>query len=179
MVVPRALSARLLRLCRHPAIAGHPGQNRMYQALSKRYYWPHVAADVAYNLRGCNTCAMNRVKHRKHLNCLRFFPATQPLESLSIDMLSPLSKTKGGKRFLLVVTDRFTKLTQVFALRAITAYTVAVAFRNAWVFEYGFRARCSPTTALSSIPNYSRAYSWSWESQTCILRRINPIGTGK
>ena len=80
---------------------------------------------------------MNRVKLRKHLNRLRLFPATRPLESLAIDILGLLPKTKAGKRFLLVITDRFTKLTQVVALRTVTAYTVAVAFCEAWVFKYG------------------------------------------
>ena len=87
---------------------------------------------------------MNRVKLQKHLNGLRLFPAKQPLESLAIGILGPLPKTKAGKRFLLVITDRFTKLTQVVALRMITAYTVAVAFYDAWVFKDGV-----PRTLLS------------------------------
>ena len=80
---------------------------------------------------------MNCVKLRKNLNRLRLFPATRPLESLAIDVLGPLPKTKAGRRFLLVITDRFTKLTQVVALRTTTAYMVATAFCNAWVFKYG------------------------------------------
>ncbi|CDF40838.1 unnamed protein product [Chondrus crispus] len=101
VVVPRTLRARLLRLCHNPAIAGHPGQNRMYYALRREYYWPHLAADVA-------------------------------------------ATTKTGKWFLLVITDRFSKLTQVVALRTITAHTVAVAFCDSWVFKYGV-----PRTLLS------------------------------
>ena len=116
VVVPRTLRARLLRLCHNPAIAGHPGQNRMYHALRREYYWPHLAADVASTVRGCRTCAMNRFKQRKHLNRLRLFPATRALENLAIDILGPLPKTKSEKRFILVITDRFTKLTKVVAL---------------------------------------------------------------
>ena len=136
-VVPRTLRARLLQLCHTSTIAGHPGQNRMYFALRREYYWPHLVADVAATVRGCRTCAMNRFKLRKHLNRLKLFPATRPLESLAINILGPFPKTKAGERFLLVITDRFTKLTQVVALRTVTAYTVAVAFCDAWVFKYG------------------------------------------
>ena len=74
VVVPRTLRAHLLRLCHNPAIAGHLWQSRMYHALRREYYWPHLAADVASTVRGCRTCAMNRVKLRKHLNRLRFSP---------------------------------------------------------------------------------------------------------
>ena len=90
------------------------------------------------------TRARNRVKLRKHLNRLKLFPATRPLESLAIDILGPLPKTRTGKRFLVIVTDRFTKLTQVAPLRTITAYHVAVAFCEIWVFKYGI-----PRTLLS------------------------------
>ena len=135
--MPRTLRARLLRLCHNPAIAGHPGQNRLYHALRRAYYWPHLAADVASTVRGCWTCAMNRVKLWKHLNRLRLFPATRRLESLAIDILGPLPKNRAGKSFLLVITDHFTKLTKVVALRTTTAYTVATTFCDAWVFKYG------------------------------------------
>ena len=144
VVVPRTLRARLPRLGHNPVIAGHPGQNRMYYALLREYYWPHLAADIAATVQGCRTCAMNRVKLRKHLNRLRLFLATRPLESLAIDILGPVPKTKAGKRFLFVITDRFSKLTQVVALRTITAYTVAIAFCEPWVFKYGV-----PRTFLS------------------------------
>ena len=137
VVVSRTLRARLLRLCHNPVIAGHPGQNCMYYALFREYYWPHLAADVASTVRGCRTCATNCIKLRKDLNRLSLFPATRPLESLAIDILGPLPKTNAGKRFLQVITDRFTKLAQVVALRSVTAYTVSVAFCESWVFKYG------------------------------------------
>ena len=38
VVVSRTMRARLLRLCHNPAVAGHPGQNRMYFALLREYY---------------------------------------------------------------------------------------------------------------------------------------------
>ena len=96
VVVPRTLRARLLRLCHNPAIAGNLGQNRMYYALRREYYCPQLATDVASNVRGCRTCAINRVKLRKHLNRPRLFPATRPLESLAVDILGPLPKNKQG-----------------------------------------------------------------------------------
>ena len=46
-------------------------------------------------------------------------------------------KSKKKTVFLLVITDRFTKLTRVMPLRNITAYNVAVAFNENWIFAYG------------------------------------------
>ena len=69
-----------------------------------------MAADVYKTIRNCTTCAKNRVKPRKRTHPLRIFPATRPLESLSIDILGLLTKTKKGHRFLALMSDRFSKL---------------------------------------------------------------------
>ena len=61
-------------------------------------------------------------------------------EAFSVPMYrhtGPLTKSKRGYVFLLVITDRFTKLARVVPLRKITAYNVAVAFVEHWVFSYG------------------------------------------
>ena len=103
-----------------------------------------MAAYIYKTISNCTTCAKKHVKLRKRTHPLRVFPATRPLESLPIDILGPLTKTEKGHRFLLVMSDRFSKLTQVVPLRRIDAYTVAVAFVEAWVFKYG-----SPKTLIS------------------------------
>ena len=96
-----------------------------------------MAADIYRTVQTCNACAKNRVKLRKRTHPLRLFPAQRPLESLSIDIFGPLTKMKKSHRFLLVITDPFTKLTRIVPLRRIDAYTVAVAFDKAWIFKYG------------------------------------------
>ena len=68
----------------------------------------------------------------------------KPLEEVAIDLLGPLPKSDNGKRHLLVISCRFSKLTQLVPLRTITAYHVAVAFCTHWVFKYG-----PPRTLLS------------------------------
>ena len=96
-----------------------------------------MAADVAATVRNCAPCARNRVKLRKHTNHLKLFPAEKPLQAVSMDMLGPLPRTERGKRFLLVITDRLSKLTAVGPFRTTNAYSVAIAFCEAWIFKYG------------------------------------------
>ena len=136
IVVPDTLRPRVLDLAHHTIFAGHPGQTRMHRHIRETYYWPQMAADIYKNIPNCTTCANKRVKLRKRTHPLRIFPATRPLESMAIDILGPLTKTKKGHRFLLVMADRFSKSTHVVPLRRIEAYTVAVAFVEAWVLKY-------------------------------------------
>jgi IS30 family transposase len=96
-----------------------------------------MSADVAETVRQCAVCAKNRIHERKRTSFLKLFPASEPLEYVSLDILGPLPKTEHGNRFLLVITDRFSKLTRTVPLRTISAFVVAQAFCEHWVFVYG------------------------------------------
>lgn len=143
IVVPLSLRPRLLNLEHHALISGHPGQRLMCAKLRRRFYWPQMAADVNITVRNCSECASNRLQLRNLTNSMKLFPTREPLVSIGIDILGPLPKAKSGKRFLLVITYRFSKMTQAIPLPRIDAYTVARAFAEEWVCNYG-----SPETVL-------------------------------
>ena len=143
-VLPSSLRHRLLRLAHHTPVAGHPGQTRLHRRLQLSYYWPHMAADISATVRECTPCAKNRLRLLRKASEMKLFPATAPLDSVAIVILGPLPKSSRGFIFMLVISDRFTKLTQVVPLKRITAYDVAVAFVEHWVFKYG-----APATLLS------------------------------
>jgi len=64
---------------------------------------------------------------------LTLFRATEPLTELSVDIFGLIPASKKGNRFILVITDRFAKLTKCVALRLITAMSMASAIIDAWV----------------------------------------------
>ena len=74
------------------------------------------------------------VRHQKDL---KLFTAAGTLDFVVMNPLSPLSKTAQGNRHVLVMTDRFTKLTRSIPLRTTTAAVVANAFLDNWVYVYG------------------------------------------
>ncbi|MGH0053543.1 MAG: DDE-type integrase/transposase/recombinase [Sphaerochaetaceae bacterium] len=68
---------------------------------------------------------------------MKLFPATEPFEMVAIDILGELIRSPRGNRYILVITDRFSKLVQTVPLKRITAAEIAKAFVNNWVFVYG------------------------------------------
>jgi transposase InsO family protein len=105
--------------------------------MRRRFFWTEMAHDVAETLTKCATCAKNRIKERSLTSFLKLFPASKPLEYVSMDILVPLPKTQHGNRFLLLITDSFPKLTRTVPLRTISALAVAKAFCASWIFAYG------------------------------------------
>jgi hypothetical protein len=137
IVVPWSLRPRLLWLEHFPVVEAHPGVSKMHAAMRRRFYWRNMHKEVEETVRHCAVCAKNRVTERKRTSFLKLFPESGPLEFVAMDMLGPLPKTEHGNRFLLVISDRFSKLTRTVPLRTITALGVAKAFCYAWVFSYG------------------------------------------
>ena len=76
----------------------------------------------------CPTCVRDRVALNRHTKKLRLFPSFRALEHNEIDIIVPLTPTSAGKKYLLVIFDRFTKLCIVAPLRAITAEAVSKEF---------------------------------------------------
>jgi hypothetical protein len=95
---------------------------------SKRYFWLNVYKDFEETVRQCAQCAQNLVQWQRKIILMDLIPANEPLAFVAIDILGPLPKTVHGNRFLLVISDRFSKLTKTIPMRTTTALAVAEAF---------------------------------------------------
>jgi len=136
LFVPARLRERRMDLEHYPRTAGHPGTNQRYYAMRWRYYWPTIATDI-YGLVGrCALCAKSRLALQRRRTRLKLFPVEEPMTDVAIDICGLVVRSEAGNRFVLVMTDRFSKLTRAVALRKITAITVASAFLETWVASY-------------------------------------------
>jgi len=68
---------------------------------------------------------------------MRLFPATEPLTEVNVEILGPLPTSRARNRYVLVFTDRFSKVVRCVALMKITAVSVASALVEVWVASYG------------------------------------------
>lgn len=137
IVVPKALQQEVLSLEHEPGHAGHPGMNKMYTSMRRVFYWESMVADVHAFVSNCSSCSKSRVQGRRRTNPLKLFPATEPFKDVCLDLLGPLPWTVNRNRYLLVIVDRFTKLTRVVPIGSQDAAVVASAFLDTWVASYG------------------------------------------
>jgi len=108
----------------------------MYQTMRNHYYWHSMAADVFGWVAACATCAKNCFMGTQSTAPMRLFPATEPFAALAIDLLGPLPRTPEGFEYILVICDRFTKVTRAVPLKDISALDVLSAFLDTWVASY-------------------------------------------
>ena len=96
-----------------------------------------MTVDAYAILRRCLDCAKARIKLCKHNVRLKTFPPMGPLEFIALEIFGELPRTPKGNRYLLVISDRYSKRNRTVPLKKITAETVAQAFVSHWVFVYG------------------------------------------
>jgi len=145
VLTPQVLRAELVKAAHVSRFSGHGGQFRTVQILTRAYWWPGLTADVERSIQSCTVC----------LACKNPVGGTrvplQPLEALTrpnhrvhIDLFGPLKCSTGGHKYVMVITDAFTKYTELVAIKNKEATTVAKAFLDHWVCRFS-----APTQILT------------------------------
>ena len=88
----------------------HPGTDKMFHDLKEFYWWPNMKREVAKFVSKCLTCQKVKIDHKRPMG------KVQPLEipswkwdSISMDFVTGLPKTRTGNDTIWVIVDRLTK----------------------------------------------------------------------
>jgi transposase InsO family protein len=105
----------------------------MYSQLRKLFYWPSMAIDINRYVSSCPFCVKKSLRVARKTMKLQLLPLSAPMELIAMNILGSLTQTDIVNRFLLVVTDIFSKLTRAYPLANTTADVVAKTFFDGWV----------------------------------------------
>lgn len=95
------------------------------------------------------------------------FTASHPLQFVAIDLSDELPRTPRANRFLLVIVDQFSKLTQNVPLRSLTAEVIPQAFLFLGAFIYGPPAKLLFATGTQLTSRFFTAICKQLEVETC------------
>ena len=115
-------------------IAGHGGQWKTVELVTRNYWWPGVTKEVKRYVEGCDQC--QRMKNRAEMPAGKLRPnqvPERPWQHISVDFIMKLPVSKGHDS-ILVVCDRFSKMSHFVATtEKTTAEGLARLFRdNVW-----------------------------------------------
>ena len=108
--VERNLRREILENLHGPPIVGHPGRDRTLELVQRSWWWPGMASDVADFVAQCDSC--QRVKAPAHLPVGLLHPLEIPdrkWQSMSMDLITGLPRTKEGYDAIWVAVDRLSK----------------------------------------------------------------------
>ena len=137
IVLPSNLQETALRAHHNHTTASHRGVNKTLGALRARYYWPGLTSQVKRWIKICHECGAKKNWGRKRRSPLKQYVVGAPMERLAMDILGPLPQTPRGNKFVLVVTDYFTKWTESYPIPNQEAVTVAEKLVGEFVCRFG------------------------------------------
>lgn len=138
LVAPKIMHYKILRTYHDKPFSGHGGIQRTTDSISRDFYWEGMHEDIKQYVQACVSCSKRKFPPKGQRAPLqRFTPSLKPMELCSIDIVGPMKPTKRNNRYLLTFVDQFTKLPLMIPLHNQTAHTVAKAFVEHVICNFG------------------------------------------
>ena len=131
----KSLRRELLTELHDSGYAGHFGIGKTYHSMRTLVSWDGMKNDVIQHVKTCHACQSNKGQSQRPAGKLQ--PLSIPngkWQSVSMDFIMELPKTKSGQDAIWVCVDRLTKMVHIAATTTkVTAEGTAKLFRdNVW-----------------------------------------------
>ena len=184
--VPSSMVKALLYASHNdPMSGGHFSLDRIYKKLKNHYWWPRMRDSIRGHIKSCRLCQSFNVSRQKKVGHLHSVPPPEgPFQVVGIDFCGPLNSSPRGNKYVLVITDYFTRYVTAVPLPNCTAETTAESLFNDFfckfgvpivlVSDQGTHFRNNLMTNLSLLIGYNHIYSTPYHPQSNgIVERFN------
>jgi hypothetical protein len=111
---------------------------RIYESIKLFVSWRDMKPEIEDYVKHCEICQKNKITQNKTKMPLEI--TTTPYvvwEKCSLDIVSPLTTTTDGNKYLLTFQDKLSKFTLAVPIQQQDAETVAKAFVEEVVLKFG------------------------------------------
>lgn len=145
IVLPKKLQRVVFDQLHSSPSAGHFGITKTLSRVRERFYWARSHQNIHDWCRSCDLCASKKGPSKKPRAPMRQYNAGAPTERIALDILGPLPISENGNKYLLVVSDYFTKWPEAYPLPNQEAITVAESWSENLFPGLGYQKNCTRT----------------------------------
>ena len=128
----------LYQLHDSPKKGGHFGVEKTLARIKQRFWWPSHKTSVENYIAICDRCAARSTAGIKRKAELQSFSVHGASTTMAADILGPITLAKEYRaRYVLVMSDLFTKYAVTMVLQDMTAAAVANAIMDEWIMIFG------------------------------------------
>jgi len=121
LVVPASLRPTVLEFWHIP----HYSFQKMYKNMRSRFFWKNMYRDIKHFALSCLDCNQTK-KHKITPAPLQRIEITSaPMQRLHIDVVGPLPTTIKGNKYILTITDHFSRYCHFYSLTDQSATSIA------------------------------------------------------
>jgi hypothetical protein len=138
IMLPQTQISHVLKEAHGHLLSGHDGLLKTKERISQCYYWPGMDKDIQDHLQSCHKCQIRKVNDTPSPTLLTPLPQpTEPNQRIHADLFGPLKISGNNKKYILCMTDAFTKYVELVAVENKEASTVGSAIFERWICRYG------------------------------------------
>jgi transposase InsO family protein len=168
-----------------PMSGSHFSFERTYDKLRNHYWWPGMHSSIRHHIKSCKACLSFNVSRQKKVGQLHPVPPPDgPFQIIGIDFCGPLKTTPRGNKYVLVITDYFTRYITAVPLPTCTAEKTAETLFNEFfckfgvpeviVSDQGTHFQNQLMTHIQHLIGYNHIYSTPYHPQSNgIVERFN------
>ena len=102
------------------------------------YWWPGMDGQIEDHIKSCDKCQKTSRDKRESSTFITPLPQChEPNQRVHMDLFGPLKTTSSGKKYILCITDAFSKYAELVAIPDKEATTVASALFSRWLCRHG------------------------------------------
>jgi hypothetical protein len=114
------------------------GVQKCKERLQQCYFWLNMDEDILAHTKECLKCQATKANKFQTTTPLQPMPqCSLPNQRIHMDLFGPCKTSDMGNKYILTITDAFTKYSEVVAIPNKEAETVADAGFTKWTCRYG------------------------------------------
>jgi len=135
-VVPQALTLNVMEL--YHDSRGHPGAERTVDTIRLTYWWPGLVVNVDEHVKSCKACARRKANNRNPAAPIQEYESPDmPWQRVHVDLTGPLTETKKGNKYIMIVKDSLTRYVETMPLKTKEAHETAQALIDGIIYRHG------------------------------------------
>ncbi|UYV66656.1 hypothetical protein LAZ67_4002457 [Cordylochernes scorpioides] len=138
LVVPKKRRKEIMSEFHNHMLNGHLGVARTTYRLKNKYHWPSMLKDVSEFVKTCHLCQSRKGSNHLPSGLLQPIPpANYPFERIGIDFVGPLPSTKRRRKWIIVLTDYYTRYAETKAVSEATVKEVSTFLIEQFFLRHG------------------------------------------
>ena len=156
----------------------HRGIKASKRHLTKRYYWPNMASEIAEWVRNCIPCGLAKSGKKTVVPQGQFEADLHRFHTVHID-LTTMDSVQNGSKVVLTMIDRTTAWPEAIPVQNGEAKTVAWALYNNWIKNYGVPRTIVSDQGKQFDGELFKELCKLLGTKKCRTTGYNPKGNGK
>jgi hypothetical protein len=154
----------ILKEALETAYSIHPGSEKMYQDLKRRFWWYGMKRKIAKYVAKCDSCQRIKAEHQRPAGLLQPLQIPQwKCDEIGMDFIVGLPRTRAGYDSIWVVVDRLTKTAHFISVK--TTYNSAVLaelYMSRIVCLHGIPKKIVSDRGTSLLLTFGSSYMMLW-----------------